>query len=579
MPEQEAPKFIWVFGSAVQDVAVDIDLDRLSRERADVQKLVRLDSGPEFQKGLVLRTQVGFQSFSVSLLAVGDEQKKEDSLKLNPDGFYELKPGGKCQLDDEIKEGPGESVGGVAVTVPSDYVRWGGGGVNVSVFARAIAADKAKVPIKYTDVAMSDSLQQFHQDVIETYDSLFGCAGRKPDPKAAPSTELLELLRERLSKTVVKHVPERSLETYLSTIDIDVILHRPSEFRPRRNLVISRIRGAGREVTNKIVCRGKVNPIEEDRDSVVSMLGLYSENVGAVILNSVKDRAIFEAAYLMYKSAWKKDPSTLGILAMTEPMMRYVDWMIGEAGQDGLPPHILIFNEVEFFEFAKRLAPDKSNLEPFMDSPSSPPHVERFMTLAKVVLRAFMEQHPPPRIYVTMGPQGSMGIDRDGYVLYVSGYIKPRATIFDTNACGDAYCAAIALLEWGKDHGYPNLCGQHGGTAGEAANDEDILLHKEMIYFMSVATAAAYSRATNRHGRVDSREIQDLLEHLHLASLNLVHADAVDRSSKKHLSNITDRGGRLKTPVRAEILGVTDDLRKLMSLGGQQLADFKPPQE
>ena len=520
-----------------------------------MQNLVRLDSEPEFKKGLWFQTQIGLQGFSACLSATADETREKDRLILTADNFYEIKPGSKYQLDDEIREGPSGALADQTVIVPGDYVNWGGGGVNVSVFARAIAPNPSLVPIKYTDIATSDTLGEFRHDFQETDARL-----KELGPLDPTDPTLIDLWRERFSKTIVKYVPERSLESFLSSLSIDVILHRPAKCEPRRNLVISRIRGGGREVDNKIVCRGKVTPLDDEQMDVPAMLGRHADNVGAVILNSVKDRALFEAAYSFYKQAYARDQNTLGLLAMTEPMLRYTEWMMEQAGGKKLPPHILIFNEKEFFEFAAKFS---DSLVPFMDTPSVPPHVKRFIAIGSTIRELFRPKDAP-RIYVTLGPYGSMGIDRDGWVLYVSGFLKPRATIFDTNACGDAYSAAIALLEWGKRHGYPNLAPWPGGTENDGADVSAMADHKEMIYFMSVATAAAYSRATNRHGRVDTREIQDLLEHVHLASLQeLVQ---VDTPNERILREITDRGGRLKTPTVAKTRGVTDDLRRLMSI-------------
>lgn len=186
----------------------------------------------------------------------------------------------------------------------------------------------------------------------------------------------------------------------------------------------------------------------------------------------------------------------MGILAMTESMQDFTDWMLEDKDSDQrlekrLPPLILVFNEKEAIGFGEQLSP---GLSPLMKSGSDLPNIYKFAHLIREI-RNFFNPIPPLRIYVTIGAQGSLGYDAEtNEVIYVSCFNRPRDHLYDTNACGDAYCAAVTLLEWGKRNGFG------GGWGG----------HREMEYFMAVASAAAYCKATDRRGRVDSRTVAGL---------------------------------------------------------------------
>jgi sugar/nucleoside kinase (ribokinase family) len=218
-----------------------------------------------------------------------------------------------------------------------------------------------------------------------------------------------------------------------------------------------------------------------------------------------------------------------------------------------------VFNEKEAHSFAEKLG---GKLEPFMNKEEELPDIKKFAKLAIFLFSKFNPENPP-RIYVTLGPRGSLGVDGSRHVIYVSSFSKSGAIIHDTNACGDAYCAAIALLEWAKRHGgHPNITGVN-------FPDDPLAYAKEMQYFMAVATAAAYCKATNRRGRVYAADLKDLLEHNHLASSilrtiqELADMKLEDIKNNK-LPDCIDKDFRLREPSEAKFPKITEDLSKLI---------------
>jgi hypothetical protein len=216
---------------------------------------------------------------------------------------------------------------------------------------------------------------------------------------------------------------------------------------------------------------------------------------------------------------------------------------------ESLPNCILIFNETEAHRFANRFGP---SLKPFMTKAEDIPNLKLFAETATAILQE-CPFNRLPRIYVTLGPRGSIGVDHQAQVVFLSTFTKQKATIFDTNTCGDAFCGAIALLEWAKLH---SAGLQRLAPEGAASWDE-------MRHFMAVATAAAYSRATSRLGHVDGREVEDLLRHSYLASEVLGHVEEL-RGGK---SRFCDKDGFLIQPLTASAVGIEPGLAQLMSTG------------
>jgi hypothetical protein len=129
--------------------------------------------------------------------------------------------------------------------------------------------------------------------------------------------------------------------------------------------------------------------------------------------------------------------------------------------------------------------------------------------------------------------------------------------MYDTNACGDAYCATIALLEWAKRNGYENIA--------EDTGEKDIPRNtKEMRYFMAVATAAAYCKATNRRGRVYAAELKELLEYNHLASANVWTVDDLLQVNPNHKPDCVVLDFRLREPSEACQMRVSRQLDDLI---------------
>jgi hypothetical protein len=65
---QRAKKVLWVFGNAVQDITVEVDVERLSHESGTVHSKINLaDKGAEIEANLWLKTQIGGQEFAVQI--------------------------------------------------------------------------------------------------------------------------------------------------------------------------------------------------------------------------------------------------------------------------------------------------------------------------------------------------------------------------------------------------------------------------------------------------------------------------------------------------------------------------------
>jgi hypothetical protein len=553
-------RFLWVFGNAVQDITVEVDIERLSRELGSLNEIRLEDTGPEITAGLWLRTQVGSQEFAVSVKLQGQEM---------PEKRYRLEGGGKYTLAGDIVESP-QGLPERSLFLPCENLSWGGGGANVVTFLRALAPRPEVVPIKYTDIAMSRSLPILFKNFEAVRRRVIALPTKyqgkdnlerairdlyESDPVQA------EAITSEIAKIASGYAPERSLEVYLASLPVEGVLYRPKVPRFRRNLVFSRFRSAYREIDNKIVLRGSPSDLPDEEESqIATLLQARKANIGAVLLNSLKDGPLFRAAYSLYKEAYGTNEEVVAILAMTDAMQKHTDWLLKDRGPDGkFPPFILILNEAEAHRFATLLGEE---CEPFVHE-GGLPDIRNFAKIALTLLRQF-DIGKAPRIYVTLGPRGSLGVDGTSNVVYVSSFARRGATIYDTNACGDAYCAAISMLEWAKrqkdpsSHKHPNIAdvdfgrNQHPGA-------------EEMRYFMAVATAAAYCKATNRRGRVYSADVKDLLQHNHLASVVLPSVTELAKLEQHRRPDCVDENFRLREPAEARYIGVTEELSRLIS--------------
>jgi len=496
-------------------------------------------------EGLAVNTFVGSESYSAKIELEGVDADGA----IGNSAFYSLQPGKKYNLLGELKMGHHDQ----GILVPGDYVHWGGGGLNVAAFACAIAPNRTIVPIRYSDVSGGNVLRKFHADCSRV---------SKIELPESPTSNTTSGLRNEFAHSIIKYLPQRSLETYLASLGVEAVLYEPASATvgPRRNLVISRIHAATREINDKIVFRGHATELQaEELNGVSSFLAGLAGPIGAIVLNSIRDECLFKAAYSLFLDLRKNDGAVICVLAMTKPMQEFSKWMLAEAKAD-LSSHVLVFNEEEFVQYARAVGVDVEKT--FMESQEMPPNVMFFQKIVKEV-RSKFSIDKTPKMYVTLGPYGSFGVLEDGHILYSAPFAKPRATVYDTNACGDAYCAAVALLEWAHQY-FGKKDDRNEGGSSLKSNDDDIPEHEAMLYIMAVASAAAYCRATNRHGRIDSRELLDLLEHVHLAQ-HRICSILEDLPGKNPL---VYQNGRLKVPTNAKICGVSQNLRRIMKIGG-----------
>lgn len=556
-------KNLWVFGSAVQDITVNLDLEQLSREHANLGNQIRLNANLYLKNDLRLSTRMGLREFTLVINLIDPETGND--LKKIKDDFYSLQPGRKYTIKGNIVnkeeivgkdnfEGD-DSAGAKAISVHCESISWGGGGLNTVRFIRSLSPDPQVVPIVYTDIALNEPINE----VVE---------------KKWGIIKNHEASNERgngYSEMLAEFSASRYLEVYLATLFVSHLLYDPgpNKRKARRNWVFSRIRGATQEMTDKIICRpgeadGKKRKqsaavVKKDRHKeekrITKIVKIRTAGTNVIFLNSLKNQSLFNTAYEEIKREFKDYEAEVAILAMTESMQQIsgeLDSDIKRGGRNA-PPLILIFNEKEFFNYAEKF--DKK-LENFMSSADDIPHMLKFAKVAQAILANVPA--PCPRIYVTLGSKGSLAIE--GFhsydMVYVGTFTKPKSTVFDTNACGDAYSGTIALLEWAKRNGYRNV-----GLTDQTTLRPRSYVH-EMEYFMGVATAAAYSKATNRFGEVDVNEVKDLLEHSHLASDNLGAVHGLTDSDPQ--PTCVDRTGRLKTPLNSKLMKITEDLERLL---------------
>src|SRR2546423_1488702 len=308
-------KYLWVFGNAVQDITVEVDMERLSRLPDENRNLIQLtDQGPQIRPNLWLKAQIGSRKFGVKV-ELPNVEAKDNTYLLNGGEKYTLQ-GSITDSEKDIKE--------PCLFLPCENLSWGGGGTNVITFLRALTPSSDVVPIRYNDIAMIRSMPEVigkalkvlgpkvntlstsdsgDNSLVTLLNSLY-----KNDPVQA------ELITRQIAAIAADYSPEHSLAVYLASLSVESVLYRPETTRFRRNWVFSRFRGASREVNNKIILKGNFIPLsEEEEDKVVELLRASKNNVGAILINSLKDGPLFRAAYSVCKEKCKDENFVAGL--------------------------------------------------------------------------------------------------------------------------------------------------------------------------------------------------------------------------------------------------------------------------
>jgi hypothetical protein len=230
---------------------------------------------------------------------------------------------------------------------------------------------------------------------------------------------------ERLTREVAAiaagYSPELAFAVYLASLSVESVLYRPKVMEFRRNWVFSRFRSAYREMNNKIILRGSFSPLPDDEEhSVVQLLKAHAKDVGAILINSLQDGPMFRAAYALCRSSYKDD-NFVAIVAMTETTQKFAKWMLKNSDSNNrLPPLILVLNEHEAYTLACEFKQDSDpSLEPFVTE-NDFPDMKKFAAIADALRGRFFKFGGLPRIYVTIGERGSLGIDFGGTVIYVA---------------------------------------------------------------------------------------------------------------------------------------------------------------
>ena len=564
-----ARSLIWVFGNAVQDVTVEVEIDTLIRDNAALIDSIALRDTILIREGSLFTTYFSGKGLGVKMdlekvpFAADEPQAKS---------LYALSPGEKYTLKGRVEELADRAEwlkAPNAMMVHCEDVSWGGGGINVCRFLRALAPSDGTLQIQYTDYAMSRTFDRMIRKLeAELRHSLSPTERRTVglDEIGDRVGQLMdenmyegERLISKISNIFALYSPERCLEVFLASLLIRPFLFRPKEPVYQRNWVFSNFRSGMRSTQDKIICRSKT-PTEAELNVTEQALDEFlekgeSDAAGAIVLNSIKHPQMFRSAYSLYRRIEKQRSEEgredfVGILAMTKAMQAFIPDMLEIADKEDdkcFPPFILIFNETEAVDFAQALPRKKKKpLEPIIRAAGDLPNVFHFAQIVEAIRPRFGAAHP--RIYVTTGPRGSLGWDGESNkIIHVSFYSRLGDILFDTNACGDAYCAAVTLLEWRK------RC-YKGKIGPEDPADE-------MRHFMAVATAAAYCKARDRRGRIDSRTIRSLLEDTYLGSAEVGLLGPV---LQKKWPNWIDSEGRAHRPPTADFRRLEPALAELL---------------
>ncbi len=555
---------IWIFGNAVQDITVEVDIDSLIRDNSALISRVAVKDRILIKKGSVFKTHFNAQGLGVELLLDRDVFAAEEAPEKE---LYSLSPGDKYTLAgrvQDLSERPAWSDDPDGMMVHCEDISWGGGGINVCRFLRALAPKADYPSLRYTDYAMSRTFVRMIEGIENRLLHSLPVPQRKSVTVKNVAKKIADLMDKsmyegeslisRMSRIFAAYSPENCLEVFLASIVVDPLLFRPVEPVFLRNWVFSKFHNAERSTQDKIICRSKAVKEEElgvTADALNGFLGDADHtSVGAIVLNSIKHKQLFKSGYGVYRGIYKQQRyenrnDFVGILAMTKAMQEFVPDMI--ASDPTFPPFILIFNEEEAVTFAKTLG---CEVDPILRAPGDLPNVLHFAQIIEVIRRRF--EPPFPRIYVTTGPRGSLGFDGVSQkVIQVSYYSRLGDILFDTNSCGDAYCAAITLLEWARRF--------HGDTLEPYPDPAD-----EMRYFMAVATAAAYCKARDRRGRIDAKTIRGLLEDTYLGSGEIGYLDKILTHQWAPSAPWVDEEGRAHRPPTADFRGVRKTLANLL---------------
>ena len=483
---------LWVIGDSVQDITVEIDLEQLSRKHDSDHKIQLHSASVRIEKGTVLHAQSGPRRFEATI----DVKIENKDGKMRPEmvgDFFELLPGDKYILERAVREvNVTPPSGSKTIVVHCEDVSWGGGGLNAVQFIRSLSSDPSVVPITYTDIAMEKN----------PADEFF----KKYQGMSASSD------KDQLIKALSKFSGDRYLELHLKSINVATAFIHPTRPSMRLNWVISRVHSSEGEIHNKIICKSALNnyQLQIDWVDVDRILAEQAKRARVVFMNSLKNQELIRRTYKALKSQCRPNCPTnpVGIFAMTESMHDLQNLLYKDLKADVTMPELtLVFNESEFVSYARRFVPkrNRKDVEEFMSTADAMPNLQQFAKLVNLVTNPVLGKHQLTLV-VTLGSRGSFCVTSDKQVLYVATYAKPRATIFDTNKCGDAFCGTLALLLWGDANGKVNSNGDFENNVAK------------WTYFLRVATATAYAKATNRRGNLDLPQVSDLLENWYLAS-------------------------------------------------------------
>jgi hypothetical protein len=547
------PPVLAVIGNGVHDRTVELDLERLRYVDRDVGDKIRIA-----EDGRVVAIRTGTRLKVVGPLGDWEVVDLRPAGVAQRDGFLRFVPSENDKFDHDpaVVAPPGPTI-----EVPRKRSRWGGGGVGAITAMRALSP-AGVTPLRYVDIGrpitestrFSENLARVFELVLtsqpllarsaDLLHPLAAASGAGPSHLEALSAQLRAVggkvlatinasgLREefyqRTAKLFRTYSEGTHLEMYLDELAIEFSFFRHPDWKAISNLVISKVRDGSFEVNNKILIRGERAALPPDVGAAVrSDVSAAVRDASVLMINTIYDQTFFDAAIDV--AIRRQGEGTRIIWAMTEKTAAKIKEL---QLKNQLPPSfftnsVFIFNAPEFAAF---LGDGE-----FAGAERRLPRVSLIRSLVKRFTNAI---HAPfsCRLYVTLGARGSLGVTQHGEIIYTGTYGHIGREIHDTTGAGDAYAGALALMEY------------HGAALGLRRNERQFVMQA-----MAIASAAAYSKATNPLGTVVAEDVARLVSRAYVPAETVAWVGDDGRD-----------GARVEAPETARRYPYADELAKVI---------------
>ncbi|MBS1787261.1 MAG: hypothetical protein JST85_06040 [Acidobacteria bacterium] len=566
-------KGIWILGNAVQDLTIDIDLQRLEPDNHGLLELMNFrGNDPLIAAGLVLQLiREGETVHEAQIYLKPQDDLQAEDLKGRK--FYKLVGGRKYSLrPPDGNESPAEKSS--KVRIPTKSIAWGGGGINVVNTIRSLSP-MGVTPVHYSDIGAVTVVPESTIELAGVFISELLSNPRKLSQikkilvqskgkakkgaideftKLAPSLIREPAVGERLYRQFVSamkdYSPQDNLEVYLTERHTSFAFWRSNSWTTIRNIAVASFTGKDNDVRNKIIFRGHRDTLGDEVaiEDITRKLLDESSECSVIMVNTIYDDKFYEAAFDIATKHKGKEVKL--VFAMTDSVANRFKLKHLPEMRDQLEGATLIFNEAEL---SKYVAEDIGNdASVFADDLAKGrlPDIDLLKKLAWSLVKN-LGGGLLAEIYITLGPYGSLGITPAGKIIYVGTFGGNQRPIYDTNGCGDAYAGAVTMLKCHKDpDGYLMKPGGHNAAIQEEG----------MILTMAVATAAAYAKATNPAGIVRATDVISLLRNEYIPCLEIAQLGqgGFDTQGAK------DSAGRLAQPPLARRIDYKDELAKII---------------